>query len=105
MQLGKTGEGETIEVSHILAIALSDQRQHIVSVIVPSAHRRMSIPAGNHTKFRERRRADEALVGVDVIRDRMIDGQQTNLIEIYGLFHRFHEAETKQAIAGAHTLS
>ncbi len=61
----------------------------------------MRAAAGDDTKFGKWRRADKSLVGINIVSGRMIDGQQPNLIEVNGFFHRFHEAEAKQTIARA----
>src|SRR6266852_5131412 len=61
----------------------------------------MCVAAGDDAKFWERRCADEALVGIDLELGGMIDGQQPNLIEVDGLFHRLHETEAEQAVAWA----
>src|ERR1700740_99951 len=71
-------------------------------MIVPSAYGWMRVPARHNSKFGKWRGADESLVGIDVVRSTVIDGQQANLIEVDRLFHRLHEAEAEQAIARAH---
>src|SRR5260370_40728160 len=62
----------------------------------------MRVAAGDDSKFGKWRGADESLVGIDVVRSRVIDGQQADLIEVDRLFHRLHETEAEQAIASAH---
>ncbi len=71
-------------------------------MIVPRAHGWMRVAAGDNAKFGKWRRADESLVRINIVDGRMIDGQQANLIEVNGFFHRLHEAEAEQAIARTH---
>src|SRR5713226_2105474 len=61
----------------------------------------MRAAARDDAEFRKGRRAREALVGIDIDYSGMIDGQEAHLIEIDGLLHRLHEAETQEATAGA----
>src|SRR4029077_5732293 len=94
----KTGEGQSFEFGNVFAIAPRDQGEHVVSVIVPRAERRMRILACDNAKLREGWRGYEALVGEDFVSRGMIDGEKTELIEIDSFFHRLHEAETQHAV-------
>lgn len=54
--------------------------------------------AWRQREIRERRIADETLVGIDFNVRRMIDGQQAHVIEVHGFFHGLHEAEAEEAV-------
>src|ERR1700682_5010849 len=72
-------------------------------MVVPCADWRMRVARRDHAEFRKWRSADETLVRIYFVGRGMIDGQQTHLVQINGLFHGLHESETKQAIQWMNT--
>src|SRR5882762_2930037 len=101
VQFCEAGEGQVLQIGDVFTIGLGDRSKNIVALIVPSGGGRARVAAGDHPKFWERRCADESLVGIDLELGGMIDGQQPNLIEVHGFFHRLHESEAEQAVARA----
>ena len=99
VQLRETGKRQRIEIGDVFAIALGEQRQHIVAAIVPRPKWRMRIAHRHHAKFRKRRRRREPLVRINVVARRMINRQQLDLIEINRFFHRLEETEAEHAVA------
>src|SRR5260370_8957785 len=71
-------------------------------MIIPRAYGWMRVPAGDDSEFGKWRGADESLVGIDVVRSRVIDGQQADWIEVDRLLHGIHEGEAEQGIGSAH---
>src|SRR5690348_12657554 len=99
MQFRESRKRQTLEIRHVFPVAPGEQRKNVAALIIPGAARRTRFAAGNHTEAGKRRRADEALVGIDIVGSRMIDGEQPDLIEVDGLFHRLHKTETENAVA------
>src|SRR6266487_6459710 len=95
MQLCKSRKWQIIETRYVLAIAFRNQRQHVISAVVPRAERRMRGAARNNAELRKRRRTHESFIRKNLVGRRMIDGQQSNLIEIHRFFHRLHEPEAR----------
>src|SRR5215472_3299920 len=72
----------------------------IVAVFVPGSRRGTGIAAHDDLELRIGRIRGEVLVRIDVLVRRMIDRQETDLIEVDGFFERLHEAETQKAGCG-----
>ena len=102
MQLRESHKWHLFEIRDVGAVALGDQRQHVIPFVVPRADWCVRVAAGDHAELWKRRRAYESLIGKNFIRRRMIDGHQPHLIEIHGFFHRLHEPETEQAVPSLH---
>src|SRR5260370_612212 len=100
VQPGESRERQPFEICDVLAIALGDQRHHIVSAVVPRADWRTGAAARDHAEFRKRGRAGESFIRKNFVSRWMIDSQQHHLVEIHRFFHRLHETETEQAISG-----
>ncbi len=90
--------GRAGKIGDVLAVAPEKERQHVAALVVPCAGGRMRVVAGDDFEFRERRVAEETLVGPDLDVRGMIDGEQARLIEIVELLHRLEHAETDAAI-------
>ena len=99
VQLGEAHERQIAEVRGILPIPLRNQRKNIMPAVVPGACRRTRILAGDHTKFRKRRRAGESFIRKNLVSCRMIDRQQSYLIQINCLFHGLEEEKAQHPIA------
>src|SRR2546427_8750681 len=99
MQLGEPRERQFFETRDVFAVAPGDQRQHIISAVVPSADGCMRATARDHPELWEGRPADEPLIWKNFVRRGMIDGHEPHLVEIDRFFHRLHETETEQAVA------
>src|ERR1700694_1465895 len=69
------------------------------SIIVPCARHRKRMAAGNDFELGKRWIAGKIFVRIYIHALRMIDGQQTRLIEIDHLFQRLHEAKAQKAVA------
>src|ERR1022692_1410568 len=72
--------------------------QHVVAVLIPGARGRTRIAAHHDFEFRIRRVRGEVLVRINVLVGGMIDGQNTDLIEVDSFLQRLHEAEAELAV-------
>src|SRR6266576_1807551 len=99
MQLGESGEGQSLKIGDVFTISLCEERKHIVAAIVPRTGWRMRIGRGNHLEFGERRICSEALVWINLEASRVIYRKQFHLVEIDSFFHRLKKAEAQIAIA------
>ena len=102
MQLGESRERQLFETRDVLSVALGNQRQHIISPVVPRASGRMRIAASDHAELRKRRRTGKSLIRKNFVSRGMIDSHQPHLVEINRFFHRLHKAETQQAVPRLH---
>src|SRR6266576_1185594 len=73
-------------------------RDKIVPMLVPRSSGWPRVAANHNFERRIRRIRREILVGINVDTQRMIDCQQSNLIEVYGFFQRFHKSEAESLI-------
>src|SRR5204863_4328026 len=62
MQLGESRERQLLKIGDVLAITFGDQRQHIISLVVPSSDGRAGAAARDHAEFRKWRSANESLI-------------------------------------------
>ncbi len=53
VKLGESDEGHGLEIRYVLAVALGDERQDVVTVIVPSTHRETRIATWRSHGIRE----------------------------------------------------
>src|SRR5580700_12098492 len=98
MQLRETSEWQFLETGDVFPVALGEQRQNIIAVIIPGAKRQACVLRSNNAKFRKWRIAGETFVGTYLNICRVVDGQQAYLIEVDRFLHRLHESETQQTI-------
>src|SRR2546422_9615718 len=104
MQLCKSRKWQIIETRYVLAIAFRNQRQHVISAVVPRAERRMRGAARNDSELRKRSRTHESFIRKYLVGRGMIVGQQSNLVEVHRFFHRLHEPEAEQSVSRPHAL-
>ncbi len=82
-------------------IAVCEERQNITSLIVPCSGKLMRLwRRDNGGSGSKGRLVQEALVWIDFCVRGMIDGYESQLIDVVDFFHRLSEAQTEIAVAG-----
>src|SRR5579863_7253044 len=93
------GEAKKLRELEIAEVTVGEQIwQNVVPVLVPCASRRLGVAANNHLELGIRRVRSEIFVRIHVDISRMIDREQTHLIEIHSFFQRLHETETYSGV-------